>query len=72
MSSPEDGGYAGLLDQVGELEAALSGHRRHVCDAASMSALPAMVRELKELDHRVADIREECERHLALPGQVPL
>lgn len=69
MNGGDDGPYAAVLHDVEELEGALRAHRRHVIDSASMSALPTMVTELSDLDHRVAAIREQCERRL--PVQAP-
>jgi len=54
--------YAEVLVEVERLEAALRQHHQHVTESASMTALPVMVRELRDLDHRVAEIRATCER----------
>lgn len=64
-----DGTYADVLHEVEELEGALRVHRQHVIDSASMAVLPSMVGELSDLDHRVAEIRQQCERRL--PMQAP-
>lgn len=60
--------YAVLLREIKGLQFDLAQHRHHVVEAASIGTMPGMLAECSRMEHRLNDIREQCEGHRPVAG----